>query len=110
MPACDGSVPGCDAVMVQLPTPMRVMTAVETPLLRDGLPMEQFPVALKSTSNPLDDVAVTLKGCGPGRATELGKEPRVIVWSFLSTAGTEGWLWRCVGSTTGIGTRVVPMV
>jgi hypothetical protein len=65
--------------MVQLPVLLRVIAAEEVLLLRDEAPTEQVPVALKLTSKPLDDVAVTLKGCGPGRATELGKVPRVIV-------------------------------
>jgi hypothetical protein len=65
--------------MVQLPTPIRVMAAVDVPLLRDELPTEQGPVALKLTSKPLDDVADALKGGGPGRTAELGKEPMVMV-------------------------------
>jgi hypothetical protein len=41
-------VPGCDAVMVQLPVLLRATVAEETPLLSGGdwLAMEQDPVAL----------------------------------------------------------------
>jgi hypothetical protein len=50
-------VPGCDAVMVQLPVLLRATVAEETPLLSGGnwLAMEQAPVvliALKFTCNP----------------------------------------------------------
>ena len=40
--------------------------------------------------------------------TELGNGPSVMLWSFLSTAGGEGGLWRCV--PLGSGTRTVDMV
>jgi hypothetical protein len=110
--------PGCDAVIMQLPVPLRVTVADETPPSAidstDWLPlaMEQGPVALKFTCKPfavLFDMAVAVMGCGPGRTTELGKEPSTIVWLFVSTAGTEGGLWRCVGSIA-TGSRVVPIV
>ena len=57
MPGCDRFVPGCDAVMVQLPVLLRATVAEETPLLSGGdwLPMEQASVALtalKLTCNP----------------------------------------------------------
>jgi hypothetical protein len=105
-------VPCCDAVTVQLPVPMSTTLAEETPFAIDWLPMEQGPVVLKLTCNPFAapfDMAVAVIGCGPGRATELGNEPRAIVWSFLSTAGGDGRLWRCVGSTV-TGSSVVDIV
>jgi hypothetical protein len=57
LPGCDKSVPGCDAVMVQLPVLLSATVAEETPLLSGGnwLAMEQAPVALtalKITCNP----------------------------------------------------------
>ena len=67
-------------MMVQLPVPLRVTAAEETPLARDWLPMEQGPAALKFTCNPLDEVAVTVTvGCESERTTELGRGPSVMV-------------------------------
>jgi hypothetical protein len=73
---------------VQLPVPLRVTLAEEAPLLSGGdwLAMAQAPAALKFTCNPFAapfDSAVALMSCGPGRGTELGKEPRTIVWLFV---------------------------
>lgn len=39
-------VPGCEAVMVQLPVLLSATVAEETPLAIDWLPIEQDPVAL----------------------------------------------------------------
>ena len=93
---------------------LRTTVAEETPVEVeiDWLPMAQDPVALKLTCNPFGipaDMAVAVTvGCGPLIVTELGKGPRVMVWSFVSTAGGDGALWRCV--PLGSGTRVVVIV
>ena len=119
MPVGGGVVPGCDAVIVQLPVALSVTVAEDTPPVpvetgvTDWLPMAHGPVALKLTCNPLglpfdSAVAVTVTGELEIR-TELGKEPRTIVWLFVSTAGGEGGLCRCVGSM-GTGRSVVEIV
>jgi hypothetical protein len=65
----DGFVPDCDALMVQLPVPLSVTVAEETPPApfetgpTDRLPIAQFPVALKFTCNPFGrplDMAVAV--------------------------------------------------
>ena len=76
-------MPGCDAMIVQLPVLLSVTTADETLLAIVWLPMVQVPVALKFTCNPfgmpLDmDVAVTVVvDCE--MTTELGKGPKEMV-------------------------------
>ncbi len=90
--------------------------ADETPPAIDWLLMEQEPngdpVVLKFTCNPLgapDDMAVAVTVTVVLEiVTELGNEPRTIVWSFVRTAGTDT-LWREVGSI-GTGARVVDIV
>ena len=107
-------MPGCDAEMVQLPVLLSATVAEETPdELMDWLPTAQDPVELKFTCNPfatpfVSAVAVTVSDELEIR-TELGKEPRTIVWAFVSTAGGDGALCRCVGSIA-TGSRVVDMV
>jgi hypothetical protein len=98
--------------MVQLPGLLRATLAEETPPAIDWPPMAQGPVATKFTCNPFavpfdSAVALTMAGeleieTGPGRE-------RVIVWSFLSTAGGDGGLCRGAGLVVS-GTRVVTMV
>ena len=110
------SDPGCDAVMVQLPALLRATVADETLFAIDGLPMEQDDVALvalKLTCNPFGMpfdmvVAVTVSGV-LDNVIELGNEPRLMVWSFLSTAGGDGGLWRGAGLLAS-GTTVVVIV
>jgi hypothetical protein len=94
---------------------LSVTEAEETPdaALIDWLPTAQVPVALKFTCNPFAPpfvwaVAVTVIG-EVEIETELGKEPRTIVWLFVSTAGGEGALCRCVGSMV-TGSSVVEIV
>jgi hypothetical protein len=87
-------VPGCDAVMVQLPI-IRVSVADETLFAIDWLAIVQDPLAVKRTWSPLGapfamEVAVTVGGLV--MITELGNGPRTMVWLFLSTAGVEGTL------------------
>ena len=102
--------------MVQLPTLLRATVADETLFVIDWLPMEQDEVALvalKLTCNPFGTpfdmaVAVTVSEV-LDNVTELGNEPRLIVWSFLSTAGGDGGLWRGAG-LLGSGTTVVDIV
>jgi hypothetical protein len=97
--------------MVQLPVLMRVTVAEETPYASDWLPMAQDPVALvalKLTCNPLEAVAVTV-GDGSPTLTELVGRLKVIVWSFLTTAGGDGGLWRCAEEPES-GTRRVDIV
>jgi len=113
-------MPACDAVMVQLPGLESVTVAVEAPPsateATDWLPIAQVPVALKFTCSPFATpperaVAVTVTAVdGFVIATELGNEPIEMVWSFSTTAGGDGALWRGVGSITGIGSRVVDIV
>ena len=99
--------------MVQLPALLSVTVADETLLVIDWLPMEQDDVALvalKLTCNPFPTpfdmaVAVTVSGVFD-KMTELGNEPRLMVWSFLSTAGGDGRLWRGAGLLAS-GTTVV---
>src|SRR5580704_17950210 len=100
--------------MVQLPVLLSVTVADETPLVIDEVPTVHGPVALKLTSKPfatpLDSaVAETTGGCEPPSVTELGKEPRTMVWSFVRTAGAEGALVPGVGSI-GTGSREVDIV
>jgi hypothetical protein len=118
VPIAGGLVPGCEAVIMQLPVPLRVTVADDTPPVpfetgdTDWLPMAQGPVALKFTCNPFGapfDSAVAVTDTGPGREAELGKEPRTIVWLFVSTAGGEGALCPCEGSIV-TGSSVVEMV
>src|SRR5271166_483633 len=99
--------------MVQAPVVLRATLAEETLFAIDWLPMAQDPVALKFTCKPFGTppdmaVAVTV-GCGSVTLTELGKGPKVIVWSFLSTAGGDGGLWRGAGLLAS-GTTVVDIV
>src|ERR1039457_3009325 len=98
---------------VQLPVLLRATVAEETPFVIDWLAMEQGPVVLKLTCNrfglPVDMAVAVTVGCGPEIRTGLGKGPSVMVWSFLSTAGGEGGLWRDVGSIV-TGARVVVIV
>jgi hypothetical protein len=106
-------VPVCDAVIVQVPVLLSVTVAEEILLAIDWLAIMQGPVALKFTCNPFGTppdkaVAVTVV-CETEILTELGNGPRLMVWSFLSTAGGDGALWRCVGSI-GTGSRVVDIV
>ena len=79
-------MPACDAVMAQVPVPLRVTPVDETPFPSiDGLPTEQGPDALKLTSSPFGGfgltfdtaVAVTVS-CEVEINTELGNEPRTI--------------------------------
>jgi hypothetical protein len=75
-------VPGCDAVTVQLPVLFRATTAEETLFAIDWLPMEQDPVALKTTCNPVGtppDMAVAVTVGGFASVTELGSGPRAMV-------------------------------
>ena len=104
-------VPGCEAVMVQLPVVARVTVAEETLLASDWLLIEQDPAALKNTSNPFGApfvmaVAVTVGGLVI--STELGSGARLMLWLFLSTAGADGPLWREGPKLSG--TRVVVIV
>jgi hypothetical protein len=95
---------------------MRFTVADEILFAIDGLPMEQDDVALvaaKLTCNPFGTpfdmaVAVTVSEL-LDTITELGNEPRLMVWSFLSTAGGDGGLWRGAG-LAGSGTTVVEIV
>jgi hypothetical protein len=101
--------------MVQLPVLLSATAAEETP--DDGsidwLPTVQDPVALKFTCSPfamLFDSAVAVTVSGELEiVTELGKEPSTMVWLFVSIAGGDGALCRCVGSIA-TGSRVVEMV
>ena len=115
MPGCARFEPGCDAVMMQLPVLLSVMVAEETPEEGsiDWLPAVHDPVAPKFTCNPfaapLDSaVAVTVR-VDVEIETELGREPSTMDWSFVSTAGSDGALCRCVGSIA-TGSRVVDIV
>jgi hypothetical protein len=74
--------------------------------------MAQGPAAMKFTCNPFGTPAESAVAVIVGASvmvTELGTEPKVIVWSFFSTAGGEAGLWRCV-EVPGSGTRVVVIV
>ncbi len=98
--------------MVQAPVVLRVTAAEETLFAIDWLPIVQDPDAAKLTCSPFGappDMAVAVTVGVLPRGTELGKAPRVMVWSFLSTAGTEGGLWRCAPPVVS-GTRVVDIV
>ena len=69
--------------MLQLPVLLRVTLAEVTPVvgLVDWLAIEQGPVALMFTGNPLAmpfDSAVAITVCGPGNVTELGRAPRTM--------------------------------
>ena len=91
---------------------MRTTLAEDTPLEIDWLPMEQDPVAPKFTCKPFAvpfDMAVAETVCGPGKVTELGRASRTMVWLFVSTAGGDGTLCRCVGSIA-TGSKVVDIV
>ena len=97
--------------MVQLPVVLRITAAEEMLFAIDWLLMEQDPAALKLTCSPFGvplDMAVAVIVGGFPIVTELGKGPSVMVWSFLSTAGTEGGLCRCAPFVSGA--RVVDMV
>ena len=103
--------PGCDAVTVQLPVALRDIVAEETLFTIDWLPTLHDPAALKSTCNPFGtppDRAVAVIVGGFSRVTELGKGPRLMLWSLLSTAGGEGGLWR--EAPMASGTRMVDTV
>ena len=101
--------------MVHPPVLLRVSVAEETPeaVLIDWLPTVQDPVVLKLTCNPFaalfdSAVAVTVR-VELEMETELGKEPRTMVWLLVRTAGVDGPLCRCVGSIA-TGSKVVDIV
>lgn len=78
---------------------LKVTVAEETPVvpLRDEVPAEQGPDALKLTNCmfgelPDSAVAVTTVDCVLPRTTELGNGPRTMDCATVNTAGIDGAL------------------
>jgi hypothetical protein len=74
--------PGCEAVTVQLPVPLRARVAEDTLAASAWLAIVHDPVVLKTTCSPFGtplDIAVAVTAGELVIGTELGNGPSVIV-------------------------------